>query len=169
MTIRDRILSVPETLSDIAWAAENRYRESEELLTARKYAGAVYLAGLACEMWLKLAAVKCYDPGSTPISYITGYYPTIRSWMTRNFPAVACESYHSVAFWSGYIISYRAMMGTPLPARLSGELRHHVAMRIFEDWKIDLRYRSLAISERHAWRVYNDVRWVRQNWDRLWR
>jgi len=169
MTIRDQILSSPETLSDLAWAAERRFREAGALMTAGHFMGSVYLAGLACEMWLKLAAVRCYDPRVTTASYITGYYPTIRAWMTRNFPAIAWESYHSLSFWSGYIISFRAMTGAPLPATVAGELRHHVVTRVFEDWKIDIRYRSFSIPEQHAVRVYNDVSWVRQNWDRLWR
>lgn len=84
-------------------------------------------------------------------------------------PAIDRESYHSLRFWAEYLMRRRAAEGRPMPAALAGQLRHHVISRLFQDWNIQLRYRPVPLTEAQAWRVYNDVLWVRQNRDLLWR
>jgi hypothetical protein len=42
MPLRVLIKASPETLSDILLAAEDRYREAEELIVLQKFDGAVY-------------------------------------------------------------------------------------------------------------------------------
>jgi hypothetical protein len=167
MTYRDQILSSPETLSDLDWAAEQRYRDAEELLHRSRYAGAVYLLGLASEMWLKLACFRLR--GATPSTTVDAVLAPAAKWMNVNAPGIDREAYHSLAFWAEYLMRVRASTGSPLPAHLTGELRHHVVRRLYEDWKIDMRYRSIPVSQFQARRVYHDVAWVRHNWPKLWR
>jgi hypothetical protein len=54
MTLRAQLTAAPETLSDLEWAAEQRFLEGAQLLGAGRFSGAVYLFGVAAEMWLKL-------------------------------------------------------------------------------------------------------------------
>ncbi len=167
MTLRDNILNSPETISDLAWAAEQRFREAEVLMDARHITGAVYLLGLAAEMWLKTACFRSFGAGlSTPIATQLG---PARVWMRQQAPAIDAESYHSLQFWAEYLIQKRALTGIPLATEVTGRLRHHVTHRLFADWKVDIRYRLISMSELHSNRVYNDVVWIRREWTSLWR
>ena len=157
MTLRRQIIASPETLYDFTAAADTRCRDSQRLLVAGHFSGAVYLAGFACEMWLKLAAIRCHDRRAGPTSPVASYLSPIRLWMAAHFPGVPHEAYHSLMFWSEYIIRFRSSSGDPLPALVAGELRHHATRRLFNDWKIDLRYRAIPVSDRHAWRVHGDM------------
>lgn len=167
MTLREHILSSPETISDLAWAAEQRFREAEELLYTGRFTGAVYLFGLSVEMWLKLACF--YFRGARPSTTVDSQLAPARRWMRANSPAVDPESYHSLLFWTEFLILLRSRQGSSMPSDLAGRLRHHVVSRIFEDWRIDMRYHALAIGEQQAWRVYNDAAWIRDHWRKLWR
>lgn len=167
MPLRDDILRRRETLSDLIWAAEERFRDGEYLLGATRLSGAVYLLGLSAEMWLKAACFRLR--GATPATPVIGQLGPAKAWMQAQAPGVQAESYHSLLFWAEYLIRFRAIHGPDLSSDLIGELRHHVSHRLYADWKIDLRYRFAPITDRQAWRVYNDVLWVRQTWLNLWR
>lgn len=167
MRLRDQILSSGETVSDFAWAAEQRFFDAEALLLESRYTGAVYLLGLGSEMWLKLACFRLLGAG--PADLVSSYLGPAKIWMSTAAPGVKPESYHSLMFWAEYLIRWRGSKGKDLPSRLVGELRHHVNNRLFGDWKIDMRYRNLTVSDQHAWRVYNDAWWVRANWQDMWR
>ena len=164
MSLREDILASPETLSDLAWAAEERFREAEELFSVGRLAGALYLFGLASEMWLKLACFRAR--WARPSDFVRDQLGPARLWMRINAPGIADEGYHSLRFWAEYLIRVRRM---PLPATALGQLRHHVINRLFHDWIIDARYRWLALSGQEVWRVYNDVIWLRDAWNDLWR
>jgi hypothetical protein len=167
MALRRQILGSPETFADLAWAAEERFREAEALLLHARFAGAIYLLGLASEMWLKLAAFRLI--GAAPGAPIGGLLPVIRTWMAARLPSVTPEGYHSLRFWAEFLALRRQHAGRPLPAEVAGALRHHVVGRLYEDWKIDLRYRKVIPDERQAWRVYNDACWLRATQESFWR
>jgi hypothetical protein len=107
--------------------------------------------------------------GALPADLVSSQLGPAKNWMATFAPAIKAESFHSLAFWAEYLIQWRSHQGANLSARLVGGLRHHVNNRLFGDWKIDMRYRSLAVSDRDAWRVYNDAWWLRENWQFLWR
>jgi len=167
MTLRDQILTSVETLGDLVWAAEQRFREAEELLVTQHEAGAVYMFGISAEIWLKLSCFKFV--GASPATPIDSLLGPARVWMKSRAPSIDREGYHSLLFWVEYLLRRRQEEGKALATELAGKLRHHVVSRLFLDWKIDLRYRRFLITERNAWRVYNDTAWLRQNWDMLWR
>ena len=167
MDTRQRILAAQETLSDLEFAAEDRFVDAETLMRGGRTDGAVYLLGLAAEMWLKVACSRV--AGFGPAGYVTALLGPAQQWMKVHAPAIPRESYHSLMFWSEYLILLRKIEKVPLPANLAGELRHHVESRLFRDWKIDLRYRPFALSERQARRAYHDVSWLRLNHSLLWR
>ncbi len=168
MPLREQILSSPETLSDLAWAAQQRFREAETLLSASHFSGAVYLFGLATEMWLKIACFRSRGAGSA--TRVDGQLGPARLWMSENVaPPIPRESYHSLEFWAEYLIRWRQQHRVALSSDLTGQLRHHICRRLFFDWKIDMRYHAIPMSERDAWRVYNDAHWMRANFESLWR
>jgi hypothetical protein len=167
MSLRTQILGTTEKLSDLVWSAEQRFREGEELLRDGHFSGAVYLLGLSSEMWLKAAVFR--HLGHNPATAILGLFGPVRTWMRVSAPAIDPESFHSLRYWGEYLIRIRTQRRQLLPSALEGELRHHVIGRLYEDWKIDLRYRAIPVSERHAVRVYNDAAWLRKSWNYLWR
>lgn len=167
MTVREQILSSPETISDLAWAAERRYREGQALFDGRHFIGAVYLLGLASEMWLKIACFRFR--GGTPSTIVSSMLSPARTWMSIRAPAIASENYHSLAFWATYIVELRQHAASPLSGEFVGRLRHHVMNRLFQDWKLELRYRSIPVDERACLRVLQDASWLRSVYDRLWR
>lgn len=167
MNLRTQILNSLETFSDFAWAADQRFREAEELLFAGRTVGAVYLFGLASEMWLKMACFRLL--GATPATPVSSFLGPAKTWMAINGVGIQPESYHSLVFWAEYLVRRRFHAANPLPGQLIGRLRHHVMNRLFLDWRIEMRYRLVVLPESAATRVYNDTTWVRQNWNLLWR
>src|SRR4051794_17994100 len=114
MTLRRQILGSFETMADLEWAAETRFRDAETLLVSDRFAGCVYLLGFACEMWLKLAAFRLM--GATPVVPVTAMLATARAWMAAHSPTIGHESYHSLRFWAEFVILRRAREGRALPA-----------------------------------------------------
>lgn len=167
MALRQQILSSPETLSDLAWAAEQRFADAQNLLDGARFTGAVCFLGLSVEIWLKLACFRFL--GATLASPVHAQLGPARAWMRVHAPMTGHESYHSLLFWTEYLIRRRLASARPLSTNLTGELRHHVANRLFADWLIDLRYRFASVSEGLATRVYNDALWVHHSWPSLWR
>ena len=167
MTLRRQIVGSLETVPDLEWAAEARFRDAEALLLGERFAGCVYLLGFACEMWLKLAAFRLMGAG--PVARVAPMLGAARTWMAAHSPAIGHESYHSLQFWAQFVILRRAAQGRALPAEVAGALRHHVVRRLYEDWRVELRYRRVAVDERQAWRVYNDTSWLRAIRESLWR
>lgn len=167
MTLRSRILARQETLSDLAWAAEQRHREADALRLAGYPSGAIYLYGLASEMILKNACFRFL--GSTAATTVQAQLGPARTWMKTNAPAVDPESYHSLIFWTDYLILRRLERGRPLSREFTGLLRHHVTNRLCFDWKIDVRYRFEDVNPLEASRVSADANWLKSEKDRLWR
>ena len=159
MATRDQILSTTEIVSDLELAGEARFGDGEALLAEGRFAGAVYLLGLSAEMWLKVACFRV--AGHTPATPASGLFGPATQWMKVNAPSVPHEKYHSLRFWAEYLILMRRVAGSPLSARVAGELRHHVSHRLYQDWAIGLRYRPLPLRESSARRVYSDASWVR--------
>lgn len=167
MRLRQRILGSPETISDLVWAAEQRYQESGLLFDAGRFSGCVYLAGLSCEMWLKNACFRSL--GSNPSTPVASQLGPARDWMQKNMPTIQHESYHSILFWAEYLIRRREQIGNALSREFVGQLRHHMVNRVFSDWKLEIRYRAIMPSRAEALRVGRDAGWLRIAQDSLWR
>lgn len=165
MTLREQILRSPETLSDMEWAAEQRFLDGRKLLFAGRFSGAVYLLGLAAEMRMKLCCF--YVMGNESQSDARAQLAPARRWMRSHAPQTRDEGYHSLRFWMEFLVLRRIAEGNPLTRQWMGQLRHHIANRLYNDWKIDMRYKETQVSESEAWRVYNDVVWLEDSWDSL--
>ncbi|HTW93883.1 MAG TPA: hypothetical protein VMD30_03750 [Tepidisphaeraceae bacterium] len=167
MSLGDQIRNVPETLSDLALAAECRFRDAEELLTSGRNDGAVYLLGLACEMWLKLACFRL--SGGSPSDRVHAFLRPAATWMQSHAAGVEEESYHSLAFWAEYLVLWRQVNGPAMPAHTADEIRVRIASRLFKAWNIQMRYREFGIPDAQAWSVYDDATWLRSVHDQIWR
>jgi hypothetical protein len=165
--LRQQILSGPETVSDLAVAAEARFRDAESLFVEGRHQGCIYLLGLSAEMWLKYAAFRI--SGSRLSQDVRGLLGPAQAMMRVHMRHIPYEGYHSLLFWLEYLLLLRRLHHVALPAEWEGRLRHHVVNRLFEDWLIDVRYSSLIVAERESWRSYCDVSWLRANVSTFWR
>jgi hypothetical protein len=167
-TLRQQVLTQLETLSDLEWAAEERFCEAEELLRIGRFHGAVYLFGLACEMWLKLGCFRYR--GAQLSDEVQSQLVPAKSWMKMKRPLIPHENFHSLRFWLAYLIAFRDADANPMPETLIGASRYHIVLLLYEDWKIEIRYRRLSsLTEHRAKRVYRDAAWLRQSCNTLWR
>src|SRR5207237_3071418 len=98
MPLRQAILASPETLSDMLLAAEDRYREAEELLLDQEFDGAVYLLGYAAEMWLKATCLRLRGHG--PTVQVKDTLGTLKAFMRNVAPSVPFSDYHDLSFFA---------------------------------------------------------------------
>ncbi len=165
MSLRNQLSRWVETFSDIALSAEERFGDARELMIRGRHRGAVYLFGLASEMWLKLASYRLLGArASDPV----GHYAHIaRQFMDNNAMNIPRQPGHDLNFWGEFLILRRSQGAAPLSRVQAGQLRHHIMNRLYEDWEIQLRYRPAAVSPGHARRVFADAAWIRDNWENL--
>lgn len=108
--LRDQVDRWTETFSGIALSAEDRFRDAQELCATGRHRGAVYVLGLAAEMWLKLASYRlCNAIASDPVG---PYASNVRSFMDAHAPGTDRESGHSLRYWAEFIILWRGSLVT---------------------------------------------------------
>lgn len=164
-SLRDQLAAWSETVSDLTVSAEDRYRDGLELIAAGRFRGAVYLLGLSAEMWLKLASYRLYAARAADL--VGPHARRVADYMRLNAPGSDRESGHSLHYWAEFIILFCGRNGRLLSNEQAGRLRHHVINRLFEDWKIELRYRPTIVTGEQARRVLADAAWLRLHWERL--
>jgi hypothetical protein len=162
MPLRQIIQASPETLSDMLVAADDRYREAEELLVNHQFDGAVYLLGYAAEMWLKVACMRLR--GHAPTVQVKGALPPLKSWMNAVAPAVVFSGYHDLRFLAECIFHLRLTQARPLTGTLAAELRAQVVNGLHNGWIVDMRYRRSGVSASDAWSALQQSWWMKSNW-----
>jgi hypothetical protein len=165
MPLRALIQSSPETLSDILIAAEDRYREAEELLLAQQFDGCVYLLGYAAEMWLKAACMRLR--GNGPGAPVKPALPPLRVWMQSAAPQVRFSDYHDLSYWCECVAQLRMRQARPLPPALAAELDLRVSNGLHREWIVEMRYRRSGLTAADAWSALMNTWWVRTNWGSL--
>jgi hypothetical protein len=158
LPLRHRILSAPETVQDLALAADEKYWEGIELLVAGRRGAGIYLLGYTVEMLLKSACflIDRARPGD-PVAPLLH---RIQRWARTRLPRIRHESYHSLWFWVHVLRKKRAMAGRPLPPRFDSPLLQRVR-RVYGIWVVDMRYKPDQALQREAQSVYDDVTWIR--------
>jgi hypothetical protein len=162
MPLRSIIKASPETLSDMLFAADDRYREAEELLRQHRFDGCVYLLGYAAEMWLKSACFRLRSIG--PTARVMVALPPLRLWMRQAAPHVLFTDWHDLAYLAQAVIQLRIQQRRPLPPRMVSELQSHVVNGIHSEWLVDMRYRRSSLSAAEAWAALVNTWWVSNNW-----
>ena len=165
MPLRNLIRSSPETLSDMLLAAEDRYRDAEELLVQERFDGCVYLLGYASEMWLKSACLRLQS--HRPSVQVKAALPPLKSYMKLTAAHVPFTDYHDMAFFAACIAHLRIQQGRALPVAVARELQSRVVNGLHPEWMVDMRYRRCGLTAADAWSALLNAWWVKTNWSSL--
>jgi hypothetical protein len=162
MPLRQTVQLNPETVSDMLLAAEDRYREAEELLVTQEFDGAVYLLGYAAEIWLKAACLNLRGHG--PVLPVKAALAPLKKWMATTAPSVVFNDYHDLGFLAECVIRLRDSLGRPLSNTQVTELRMHIANGLHNEWIVDMRYRRSGLLATDAWAALLQAWWMKTNW-----
>lgn len=166
MLLRAFVKANPETLSDFLLAADDRYREAEELLLAEEYDGCVYLLGYAAEMWLKSSCLRIQEVGPSR-RVKDDALPALKKKMKVIAPDLHCSDSHDLSYFAECVICLRAWSGRPLPGDLVEQLRERISRGLHEEWIVEMRYRRSALTAADAWDALHNAWWMKTNWPSL--
>lgn len=158
MPLRYRISVQPETVQDFILAADEKYWEGVELLSAGRRGAGIYLLGYTVEMLLKNACFR--TDGAALGDRTQGRLVPIKKWAERQLPGLAPESYHSLWFWIHALRRKRSLTGREFPALFDSQLVQRVR-RVYGIWWVEMRYRPDQSLDREANVVFEDVTWIR--------
>jgi len=167
MALRSRLEAIAETINDLVLAAEEKYWESREMMTAGRPGAGIYLTGYAAEMLLKTAVFRV-DGASLGDPVRPRLRPARRTGSIA-FPSVRDEGYHSLLFWCHLLLYWRRRRPVVAwdPAFRNDFLRR--VRRLYSMWWVEMRYRPDQTWPAEAEDVLDLASWVRANYPRLWR
>lgn len=161
-----------ETVQDLVLAAEDRFWDAYELATQGRAFAAIYLAGYAGEMLLKIAGFR-FD-GARPGDLVQPRLGPAKAFGAARYPGVGHESYHSLRFWAAFLEHKRIDAARPLPATLLAELHTRVD-RAHGVWWVLMRYRAAGVpaavanaAETNLLPLLGEIDWLRTNHADLW-
>jgi hypothetical protein len=163
MPLRQRIVGYPETVQEQELAAQERFLEALELLTAGYPDGAVYLFGYVAEMLLKNAYFLL--TGARPADLVGPRLAPARNAADRfnRLRGISHEHYHSIRFWSYLLVETRRFQGRLLPQEVETRLCQRTR-RLYQNWTIEMRYRRGVVRQREAQSVCEDATWLLENY-----
>jgi len=141
-----------ETVQDLELSASRRLEEANILNINGKYHIAIYLAGLAAEMYLKTACF--YVDGAKPGDKVQ---PRLDP-MKRKKHELPFEAGHGLGFWSEELQERRRNFNLATPGELST-----VITVLCNDWFIGMRYRPGFATVSDAARFITKVGWLADN------
>jgi hypothetical protein len=165
MPLRQLVTSSPENLSDMLLAAEDRYKDAEELLAQDRLDGCVYLLGFAAEMWLKAACMRLRGLG--PADPVFAALTALKGFMKQVAPTIPFDGYHDLSFYVGCIRTLRSRQNRPLPGQFELELNTRMVRSLHQEWIVDMRYRRVNVTAPQAWEALEDTWWIKSNWLQL--
>lgn len=157
MGYRAVIEANPETVQDLELSAFRRLEEAFALCIMEKHHTAIYIAGLAAEMYLKTA---CFflggaRPGDQVDALLRAARPPRRNLVMHQL----FESGHGLWFWFQAVLHKRRgrrLRGAPRRLRLA-------VASMCQDWCIDMRYRPGSATADDAKRFIRQVEWLAVN------
>lgn len=159
MGYRDRLEATPETVQDLELAAARRLEEAMELFLANRHHTAIYVAGLAAEMYLKTA---CYFVGGAqPADATDALFSAARPNPRRYVPPFRAdfEFGHGLWFWSQELMARRQRRQLRrVPNRFI-----QVSAALYLDWYVGMRYRPGAATVNDAAQFLTNVEWLANN------
>ena len=164
--LRRLLESRVETVQDMDLAADEKYWDGLELLTAGRRGAGIYLMGYAAEMKLKVAYLRLQ--GATPAAAAHPYLGPARRRAMTLIPRVRDETYHSVRFWGLLVRADRVRKGRPLDPATDRALRWAVN-RAYLNWWVPMRYLPDQSTSKHAEQLLANVSWIMANYTKLWR
>jgi hypothetical protein len=145
-----------ESVQDTTLAATRRLDEAIALFVQGRYHAAIYLGGLAAEMFLKTACfllegAKLADPVAAYLDPVKSkkYEPPFKS---------DYESGHGLWFWSQELLLRRSSRRKRFPNRFL-----QVMASLYADWYIGMRYRPGMATVDDAAGFLQNVEWLANN------
>jgi hypothetical protein len=143
-----------ESVQDLELSAQRRLDEAAVLYVENRFHTAIYLAGLAAEMYLKTACF--FLGGARPGDRVQAHLAAVRP---RNYnPPFRAdfEAGHGIWFWSQELLARR---NNQRLRRVPGRYMQVVAT-LYTDWYIGMRYRPGAATNTEAARFITQVEWL---------
>jgi hypothetical protein len=166
MSYRAVIKGSSESVQDMTLSAERRLEEAESLLFADRPHSAVYLAGLAAEMYLKAAVAHAL--GALPYEPIDAHLGPLKKAHAYKGPLASnFESGHGLLFWSSVLLLARQGRGLTTAPSLQQNLLA-TAAALFQDWVIDMRYRPGTATPELALTFLVRAGWLKRNFADLY-
>jgi hypothetical protein len=156
MGYRADLEQAPETVQDLALSADRRLKEATDLALTENSHSAIYLGGLAAEMFLKTACFQV--DGARPGDLAQ---PRLAAAASKHYKPpfkTDFEHGHGLWFWSQELIARRRELGRPIPRRLI-----HVAAALYDDWFVSMRYRPGSATMEMAAAFIHNVEWIARN------
>ncbi len=166
MALRRRLEMQGETWVSIQLAANARFFEGRDLVH-RGFGGAgIYLLGYSAEMLLKSAYFRYTGiKGSAPINPLFGGVQQVANQL---IPGVSREAFHSLRFWGLLLRKIRRHENRALPPQIDAPFVSRTR-RLYQNWWVSMRYRPDQAQAREVASVLEDVEWLRNNSQALWR
>jgi|GEM_PF-5253965 len=146
-----------ETVQDLELSAKRRLDEAWVLHAAQKYHTAIYVAGLAAEMYLKTACF--FLDGARPSHPVAALLTQLRKNAYASPSKVDYEGGHGLSFLAEELKFRRKnhrLRQTPRRFR-------RVIAQIATDWFIGMRYRPGSATRENAAVFITNVRWLALN------
>lgn len=160
MFLRDRLNLVIETISETELAANRRLAESDSLLRAHRYAGAIYLLGYVAEIHLKDAVFRRLGASAADQCLP---FRRLAERRARQMGLIGqLEGGHGVRFWARLLWSLPNASGSLLDPETRRSLCRHV-LRVERNWDVGLRYSSDPCFADEAITLHRSVQRVREN------
>lgn len=145
-----------ETVQDHALSAHRRLDEAADLYIIGRYHSAIYLGGLAAEMFLKTACF--FVGGAVPADPVDIHLTPIKTNKYKPPFKVDFESGHGLWFWSQELLTRRNAQGKQTPRRFL-----QVLAGLYNDWFIGMRYRPGSATSSEAAAFIKNVEWLAEN------
>jgi len=159
MGYRATLESTPETIQDLELSAIRRLEEATELFLTGRHHTAIYVAGIAAEMYLKTA---CYFlGGAAPGDLAAPYFVAARPNARKYVPPFSAdfESGHGLWFWSQELLARRQRRRL----RRAPNRFLQVSAALYVDWYVGMRYRPGCANVDDAARFVTHVEWLANN------
>ena len=144
MGYRTILEAKPETVQDLELSAKRRLDEAFDLYRSGRFHTAIYIAGLAAEMYLKTACF--FLEGAKPADNANALMAPLKPNKYKPSFIGNFESGHGLLFWSQELLDRRKNRGlSPAPVRFIP-----IISSISSDWFIAMRYRPGSATKNDA-------------------
>jgi len=156
MGYRSVLESTAEAINDLELSAHRRLEEATELYVAKRNHSAIYLAGLAAEMFLKTACF--FVAGGRPGDLVDAHLAPVKHKSYKPPFKADFEFGHGLWFWSQELLKRRGNLGKSTPRRFM-----YVTTALYFDWYVGMRYRPGFATSTEAAAFIMNVEWIAKN------
>jgi len=144
-------------VQDLEMSAYRRLDEATALYVVERNHTAIYVAGLAAEMYLKTACF--FLGGAKPADPVAAFLEAVRPRKYRPAFDADYEAGHGLLFWAEELKSRRERLRLPKAPSLFSRVIDGICM----DWFVGMRYRPGCATGEDAARFITYVEWLASN------